>query len=287
MKLGVVGGGVVGRATARAFIEHVDEVRVYDTVAERRTHSLADVLACDLVMVCLPTPQKADSLECDLSAVDSFFRVASLNGHPSTSGLNLVLRSTVPIGTTRRLCEWYGLANLVHSPEFLTARVACTDAQLPARNIIGIPHPAPVLTEGGYNMVGTTLRDLYRRRFPGVPLHVMTSDESEAVKLFTNAFFAVKIATFNEFHTLATAMGLDWDAVLAGVLSDGRISHSHTKAPGPDGRFGFGGECLVKDLANLIQCMRAAGLGGRCHEENWVSSAAYNRNEYDRQREAP
>lgn len=99
------------------------------------------------------------------------------------------------------------------------------------------------------------LNRLYKSRFPGVPLYMMTSDESEAVKLFTNGFFAVKIAFFNEVRALADKLGLDWERVLGGVLSDGRISHNHTQVPGPDGQRGFGGACLPKDLANLIQCL--------------------------------
>lgn len=265
MRLGVVGNGVVGHALARAFIEHVDEVRVHDRAPERSTHPLADALECDLIMVALPSPQKENSLACDTSAIDDFF--ASQRG----SLKNYVLRSTVPVGTTRMLREKYALPNLCHSPEFLTSRVAITDAQIPARNIVGGP-------AGETSRCEQLLAGLYRKRFPGVPVHVLTSDESEAVKLCVNSFFLTKIAFFNECRAFCDALALDWEAVLAGVLSDGRIAHSHAKVPGPDGRFGAGGACLIKDTADLITCIESQGLSAA------VTRAAYERNLEDRKR---
>ena len=281
MLIGVVGGGTVGRATARCFMEHA-EVKVFDTNIHRRTHTLAETLKSDLVFVCLPSPQKPNSLECDTSFIDDFF--ASHKG----SQTNFVLRSTVPIGTTRWLRETYNLPNIVHSPEFLTARCAVTDAQVPARNVIGFisnpPKTEHIRDDLGDLVINyptsicyRIVRRLYEERFPGIPVHVMSPEESEAVKLVQNSFFAVKVAFFNEARSLADKLNLDWDRILAAVLADGRIAHAHTRVPGPDGKYGFGGTCLPKDLANFTACLRAAG----CNSEA-VALAAYQRNIYDR-----
>lgn len=272
MIVGVVGGGVVGRATARAFLEHVDEVRVYDVVKERRTHALYDVMEdSDIVFVCLPTPQKAGSLECDTSVLDDFLR-----GFAGTSK-NLVIRSTVPVGFTRDRHLNYRLPNLVHSPEFLTARCATVDAMTPTRNLIGVPNLTHRATDGHPCVPGsltgaTALESLYRERFPHVKIHYLSSDESEAVKLFTNAFFATKVAFWNEMRAFAESKKLDWNAVMAAVLADGRIHPSHTQVPGPDGEYGFGGACLPKDAASLIYQMQQSG------SVPFVTLAAHNRN---------
>lgn len=243
MKIGIVGNGVVGHATARCFMEHAD-VRVNDLRREKSTHSITEVLECDLVFVCLPSPMKEDKSGCNTHAIEAFFSDCYINYHD----VNFVLKSTVPIGFTRRMAEKYQMKNLVHSPEFLTARCAVTDAQLPTRNIIGD-------TSWGYlSKCAIQLSELYQKRFPGVPLYHMVSEESEAVKLIQNSFFATKIAFWNEMHSLCTKLALRWNEVLQGVLSDGRIAHSHTQVPGPDGKLGFGGSCLPKDLNNLIQC---------------------------------
>lgn len=265
--LGIIGGGVVGSATARCFMEWCD-VRVYDVMKDRATHSLDDTLASDLVMISLPTPQSKDGLHSDLSYIEGFFADLAVK---SKEG-RFVLRSTVPIGTTKRLREKYGL-DICHSPEFLTARCAITDSQLPARNIIGG-------CELG-TMKGTTaslLHMLYSLRFKGVPIHVMTSCESEAVKLFLNSFFAVKVAYFNEAQSLAAKLRLDWQVVMAGIMSDGRIAQSHTQVPGPDGKYGFGGACLPKDIANLSDCFNKAGI------PHFIINSTMSRNVLDRDR---
>jgi UDP-glucose 6-dehydrogenase len=90
----------------------------------------------------------------------------------------------------------------------------------------------------------------------------MTSDESEFVKLMQNAFSAVKISFFNEMWRFANAKELDWERCLTALLAGGWVNPMHTSVPGPDGRRGFGGACLPKDLANLIQCMYDVGITG-------------------------
>lgn len=253
MKIGVIGAGTVGRAIARCYMEW-GEVLIHDALSERSMHAFNEVTCsarCDVVFVCVPEAE-----------------VEGVIKRASNRSAHLVIKSTVPIGTTRRLREQYKMVNLVHSPEFLTERCALVDAQTPARNIIG----------GHACECAAKLSGLYQRRFPGVPLLLMSSDESEAVKLIINSFFAVKVSFFNEANALAEKLGLNWDTVMGGVLSDGRIAHSHTRVPGHDGRYGFGGKCLVKDAEQLAKSL----------EENLLQSsvveAALERNLVDRER---
>ena len=263
MKIGVIGNGVVGSATAHAFREH--EVRITDRMRAKETHQLSDVLECDIVFICLPTPQKEGSLECDTSAIDGFFQFSLPERFKRA---NFVLRSTVSVGYTRAAREWFGLPNLVHSPEFLSARTAKEDACNPTRMIIGCSE----------ELLGTyhPLFDLYRRRWPKVSIFLMTSDESEFVKLMQNSFSAVKVAFFNEVRTFADAKSLDWDRCLEALLAGGWINPMHTQVPGPDGKRGFGGTCLPKDLASLVHQLDAASLNAT------VCLAALHRNNADR-----
>lgn len=274
LKIGVVGGGVVGRATARAYLEYVSEVRVYDVLKERRTHDLDKVLDCDIIFVCLPTPQIKGERGCDVSAIEDFFCPYREGGEGTPNHWarrrNFVLRSTVPVGTTRRLVYDYDIRYLVHSPEFLTARCAEVDAQVPSRNVVGTTYSTPDPDK-------VPLVRLYKERFPEVPIHVIYSDASESVKLFQNAFFATKVAFWNEVRSFCVKKRIDWMSVRAAILADGRIHPSHTEVPGPDGLFGFGGSCLPKDLANATQCLADAGIGSE------VMSAALYRNLRDRE----
>lgn len=255
--IGIIGGGVLGRAVARGFMEHAD-VRVFDVIRERSTHEhLGDVATCDVVFVCLPTPAKPDGT-CETGHVEDFLRTARYEKWWKPRSC-YVIRSTVPVGFTQ---EQARLRNfelpLLHSPEFLTARCSIVDFQTPTRSIIGVPQGLHTSDFDPTDDV-VTLGDLYAARFPGVPVLTMPSNASELVKLGCNSLFALKVTMFNLLAETAKASGVDWRDVLGGILSDGRIAHAHTAVPGPDGRPGFGGTCLVKDTADLYHC--ATGLG--------------------------
>jgi UDPglucose 6-dehydrogenase len=259
MRIGIIGGGVVGKATFRSWVEYAEQCRVYDIDPARGTgHKLEEVLDAELIFVCLPTPKSNNQLACDTSLLDQFF------APHANSKLNFVLRSTVPIGTTTRLREQYKLNNLVHYPEFLTARCSIADAHLPARNVIG----------GLECRCKVDLIRAVERRFKGTPLFLLTSEESEAVKLLTNGYFGVVISYFNEAFDLCQRLNMDWLYVLKAIMADGRIPHSHNLVPGPDKQRGFGGDCLPKDVANLLDCMDRAEV----HPPPFVTRSAYERN---------
>jgi len=232
MHVGIIGGGTVGHALLTAFAEH-NPVSVYDVDATRRTASLPAVLAADVIFICVPE-----------RAVESLFAELPHNR-------NYVIKSTVPIGTTRQIALTH--QRTVHSPEFLTARCAALNASMPTRNIIG------------YTQAHWThpVEKLYRARWPHVPLLEMQSDASEAVKLIQNALFAMKVAAWNEARSLCDAHSMDWDIVREAILMDGRIHPSHTLVPGPDGKRGFGGACLPKDLAAYNEALKSVGLTPR------------------------
>lgn len=253
--VGVVGGGVVGSAIARAYAGHVHGVRVWDLLDNRRTHCLRDVLNCDFIFICLPEDQ-----------VHKFFD----DLFPEQLRSCYILKSTVPIGTTKQLTVSHQLPGLLHCPEFLTARCADLDAQNPSRIVIGLPQP------NLHNPYLECFIQLQNARFPHVPVHLLTSDESEAVKLIQNAFFAVKVAFWNEARSLTDRLNLSWQAVLSAILSDGRIHPSHTQVPGHDGSMGFGGACLPKDAGQFLAHLEETGLRGS------VTRAALLRNVYDR-----
>jgi UDPglucose 6-dehydrogenase len=251
MKIGVIGGGTVGRATARCYLEFADEVRVYDTNPLRSTHGVQETTECDIVFLCLPEDR-----------LDNYFDSISPGEEKPQA---FVIKSTVPVGTCRRLGHDFKLTNLLHCPEFLTARCSEVDAKVPSQLVIGTGRRSrPGLDR---------LQELYERRFPGVNILEMSWEESELLKLALNSFFAVKVAFFNEIEEYCRRTNLSYDLIRRGVLGDGRVTAHHTLVPGPDGRKGFGGACLPKDLRHLIRCLQRANLPAP------VCSAAYARNE--------
>lgn len=280
--IGVIGGGFVGRAVARGFLEHAKEVRVYDCQPERATHSRLETWQSDFVFICVPTPAgkngKPDN-SIVTAAICDFCKLRKISpgafGDPC-----VVIRSTVRPGYTEyaaRMIQDRKSGQLlapplgvVHSPEFLTARCALTDFATPARNIIGRVPPTDINglavdaeIIAASKRAADKLRALYQQRFPGVAVHEMTSTESELTKVAMNSFFAVKVDFFNLLRQICDATGsVDFETVKAGMLADGRIAHAHTAAPGPDGKPGFGGACLPKDLLNLATYAGDRGIGG-------------------------
>lgn len=282
MRIGVVGCGVVGSALLEAYHgSGYCECLGYDvdrnrTAGQTWEAPLDEVMGCDLVFACLPTPQREGSLALNLDEVEGFFNALP----PESRKATVVLRSTVPVGTTRSLAERYLMPNLVHSPEFLTARTAVEDACNPRLNVVGTT--GDEAGRAGQFRRGegwAALMTLYQDRFPDVPVKVMTSDESELVKLGTNSFYAVKVAYFNELQQLARKLGCDYEVVRDAMVAEGRVGELHTLVPGPDGKCGFGGACLPKDLAQFVEHCRKGNM------PNPMTTAAFVRNsQFDRGR---
>lgn len=243
--IGVVGHGFVGGAVAKGF-ELFSEVKIYDVVPEKSTHSFEEVVNCDFVFIALPTPMvSAEGGEANLSIMKSFFeKVAPFAQQNKTI---YVIKSTVPVGTTRMLSKKYGIKRLLHNPEFLRERSAIEDFFNPSRNVIGGDDKESV----------EKMAVLLTTRFPGVPCYLMSPSDSEMVKYMANSFLGTKIIFFNEMKLLAEAANLNWDMVVKGVTSDERIGKSCSQVPGVDGDRAFGGTCIPKDLNALIATMES------------------------------
>jgi UDPglucose 6-dehydrogenase len=231
--ISIIGMGFVGNAVAEGFQDYV-VIQKYDIDDSKRTHFFKECTNSDFVFICLPTPMvSAEGGECNLSIIEDFFYNANLSNENKET--IFIIKSTVPVGTTRRLGEKYPRLKIVHNPEFLTARNANWDFVNPERNIVGGQNKEAV----------EKVANLLRNRFSKVPCHTMFSDESEMVKYMANCFLGVKVSFFNEMKLLVDKLNLDWNHVLEGVLADSRIGRSHTQVPGPDGDLGYGGSCVL------------------------------------------
>jgi nucleotide sugar dehydrogenase len=238
--IGIIGNGFVGGAVANGLKDFCD-IRIYDTDTERRTHQYNDVIFSEFVFVCLPTPMlDVEGARCNLSIMENFFSKL-----PTTCEGIFIIKSTVPIGTTERLCKEYPHLKIVHNPEFLTAANANEDFINADRHVIG-----------GNDKWTTPVEHFYNIGFPNTPTITMKSTESECVKYFANCFLAAKLMVFNEMRVLVDDIAdIDYDTIMEGVISDKRIGKSHYNVPGPDGQYGFGGTCFPKDINALIHTM--------------------------------
>ena len=237
--IGIVGNGFVGNAAYQNFRDKT-KCKVYDVDKNRSLNSLGDVINSNFIFVCLPTPMRYGG-ECDLSILDNFFE--DLPDHIAGT---FVIKSTVPIGTTKKYLERH---NVIHNPEFLTARNAIKDFANSERNIVG-----------GDMDLCVDFVSMFEKFFPEIPSIITTSDESEAIKYFSNTFLAYKVAYFNKVYDFCQKVGADYDIVSKGISADSRIGKSHTKVPGIDNDRGFGGTCFPKDLNSMIVQMESHGI---------------------------
>jgi UDP-glucose 6-dehydrogenase len=83
---------------------------------------------------------------------------------------------------------------------------------------------------------------------------------SEAAKYFRNNYLAVKVALANEFYALCQTLQIEYNDVKDAMLSQGGIEPGHLAVPGPDGKLGFSGMCLPKDIRAMIKHQEWLGL---------------------------
>lgn len=211
----------------------------------------------DVVFIAVGTPPGPDGSP-DMS---SMWEVAESIGKAmeksTVSFSTIVIKSTVPVGTWRRVKEIISKLtsgkeqvvplSIVSNPEFLKEGAAVSDFMKPERVIIG--------TEPQDDRAREVMRELYAPFLrTGKPLIEMSNASAEVCKYACNSFLATKISFMNQLASFCGAVGADVNQVRRGIGSDPRIGGQFL-FPG----VGFGGSCLPKDVNALIAT--AAGHG--------------------------
>ena len=150
---------------------------------------------------------------------------------------SIVIRSTVPIGYTSRLQKKYPSLSISFFPEFLREGKALEDSLNPSRIICG-----------GFSKDGKKFLEILSKSssIENVNTLIVTTEEAEAIKLFSNAYLAMRIAFFNELDTFALSKSFKSKNIIKGMAFDERIGN-HYNNPS----FGYGGYCLPKDIKQL------------------------------------
>jgi UDPglucose 6-dehydrogenase len=273
MNVAVIGAGYVGLVTAaglahcghRVTCIDIDHARIealrfgetpfYEAGLERVLAScLASGRLCfeaeltaardaKVVLIAVGTPARPDG-SADLTQV---FRVAEQLAPVLSEACVVVMKSTVPVGTTARVAERMRAAggaplHFASNPEFLREGQALDDFWNPDRVIIGCSHAH----------AEQALRELYQELVPRERILVMDVCSAELTKHAANAMLATRISFMNELSLLAERAGADIEQVRVGIGSDGRIGHQFLRAGA-----GFGGSCFPKDLRALVDAGRS------------------------------
>ncbi len=209
----------------------------------RFTGDLAAAMdGAEAVFIAVGTPTRRGDGHADLTYVMAAAEEIAAN---LTSYAVIVTKSTVPVGTNRKVKQTIAKANpsaefdVASNPEFLREGAAIEDFMKPDRVVVGVQN----------DRAGEVMQDIYRPLYlRDFPIVITDLESAEMIKYAANAFLATKITFINEIAHLCERVGADIKQVSKGMGLDGRIGNKFLHA-GP----GYGGSCFPKDTRALAR----------------------------------
>tara|TARA_R110000868_G_scaffold16081_1_gene72762 strand:- start:3991 stop:4809 length:819 start_codon:yes stop_codon:yes gene_type:complete len=251
LKVGVIGMGFVGSAVYGGFangktIGYAVDPKLGDQSVTYRELSQQGV---DVVFLCLPTPSRPKLNDVDPTIV---YNVLDDLRRNAFSGL-VAIKSSVTPQHLKNMIDTYSDLRIVYNPEFLTEQNAERDFKNPFFQVIG-----------GDWADCTQLQTIYRKYSQCASAPTFKTDVITAslVKYALNSFYATKVVFMNELHQLHEASGAEttWDEFIEILDTDPRMGSTHLNVPGPDGKYGFGGNCFPKDTKALMHYAFEMGI---------------------------
>lgn len=224
--IGIIGGGVVGQAVKNYF----PQAKIYDKFVT--FDSWDDAVRQDFIFICVPTPYNNGF---DGSSV--YEVVEKISRIPDKV---VIIKSTVLPGTTENLQKKFPNIQILFNPEFLDNSTAKEDFMHPDKQVVGY-------TEKSKDIAGEVLKILPQAKYS----KTVRATVAEMVKYTVNSYYATKVIFANQIYDICEALKIDYNEVREAFEYDRRV------APGNfdvwhGGFRGFGGKCLPKDLASLV-----------------------------------
>jgi UDPglucose 6-dehydrogenase len=225
----VIGYGVVGKATAKAF-----GITSFFSRSDNNI-SLEGVAKCRYIFICLPTPTVNG--QCDTSAITAFIR--SIVVLPRSQKNVFIIRSTTYPGYNRFLQSVFGTEQqaFVSYPEFLSDDTAEQDAKDPFFVLIGSDD----------TKAGEDLKAVCQARFKYKDIYLTDSITAEYIKVGLNNFYSLKVMFANEVYDSMQQTGGNYETFKKILERHPWGSKNHFTIE-YKGKRGIHGKCLPKDL---------------------------------------
>ena len=194
-----------------------------------------NTLKSNAILIATPTNFDARTKSFDTSSIENILKKLKQKKFSKL----VVIRSTVPIGFTKKMQRKFSDLDLAFFPEFLREGKALRDSLYPTRIICGSKSKQAKL------FLELLIESAIKRN---IEIQITSSSEAEAIKLFSNMYLAMRISFFNELDSFALSKDLNSKEIIKGVSSDPRIGNYYNNPS-----FGYGGYCLPKDTQQLKQ----------------------------------
>src|SRR5881394_3185289 len=211
----------------------------------------AAVREAEVVFLCVGTPPKPDGTV-DMSYLEGAGKEVcdALAELRNEYMVTIVVKSTVPAGTNRRLYNFLreqtkAYVQVVSNPEFLREGSAVKDCLEPDRIVVGGESPE------AFRMVRRLYDPLIKRE---ENFMTMNWESAELTKYAANSMLAARISFMNEMTILCEHYGADIEDIRKGIGTDSRIGPAFLRAG-----CGYGGSCFPKDVAAMEHISRAVG----------------------------
>ena len=187
----------------------------------------------DFIILALPTNYDSEANFFDTNTLTSTLEDLNKLEFKKT----IVIKSTIPIGFTKKAKKNFPNLRIIFVPEFLREGSAISDNISPSRIVIGD-------NKKNTKDVASVFQSIVKNN---PKIFYMDSSEAEAVKLFANTYLATRISFFNELDSYAYQHKLNSKNIIDGISSDPRIGEGYNNPS-----FGYGGYCLPKDTKQLL-----------------------------------